>query len=288
MEDEPLYDLIDSEYQRVFGGNPSEEDKPQLQEFFGDMPFKFKLKELTEDKDIDILSSDSLNKISDEFQKLTNASSLQDKVKDCLDKIPEHIFYVEFFIQSKYINEDNFKLDRSFVKKIEFPTEEEKNEEKEKENKEDNNNPNLVDCLKYFCKEEQLIKGNDWYCSKCNEHVLAKKKIEIYYLPKLLIICFKRFIKESFRWEKNEEYIEFPISNFDMKDLIIGPDKDHSVYDLFAVSKHYGSTGFGHYTAVCKNGNDWYNYDDSSVSKTSANSCLSSNAYVLFYRRQTD
>jgi len=288
MDDEPIYDLLDNEYQRIVCENPSEEEKSQLKKFFDDMPFKFKLKELTKDKEIDILSIDNLNKISDEFQKFTHISSLKDKVKDLLDKISEHIFYVEFYIKSKYINENNFRLDRSFVKKIEFPIEEEKKEEEEKENKEDNNNPNLVDCLKYFCQEEQLKKGNDWYCSKCKEHVLANKKIEIYYLPKLLIICFKRFIKESYRWEKNEEYIEFPISNFDMKDLIIGPDKDHSVYDLFAVSQHYGSTGFGHYTAVCKNGNDWFNYDDSSVSKTSAQSALSSAAYVLFYRRQTD
>ena len=294
MDDERLYDLIGNEYQRIFGENPSEEDKVQLKEFFDDIPFKFKLKELIEEKHIDILSSDNLNKISDEFKKLTKASSLQDKVIDCLDKIPECIFYVEFCIKSKYINENNFKLDRSFVKRIEFPIEEQKNDEKEKEekkeeeNNEDNNNPNLVDCLKYFCQEEQLKKGNEWYCSKCKEHLLASKKMEIYYLPKLLIICFKRFIKDSYRWEKNEEYINFPISNFNMKDLIIGPDKDHSVYDLFAVSQHYGSTGFGHYTAVCKNENDWYNYDDSYVSKTSANSCLSSAAYVLFYRRQTD
>ena len=73
-----------------------------------------------------------------------------------------------------------------------------------------------------------------------------------------------------------------------MKDLIIGPDKDHSIYDLFAVSQHYGNTGSGHYTAVCKNGNDWYKYDDSTVSKTSPNAAISSAAYVLFYRRQTD
>ena len=73
-----------------------------------------------------------------------------------------------------------------------------------------------------------------------------------------------------------------------MKDLIIGPDKEHSVYDLFAVSQHYGTTGGGHYTAVCRNNGNWYNYDDSSVTPTSFKACLSSAAYVLFYRRQTD
>ena len=164
-------------------------------------------------------------------------------------------------------------------------TEEEKESEAEKE---ENKKQNLVECIKYFCEEEQLKIGNEWYCNKCKENLLAKKKIDLYYLPKILIINFKRFIKESQRWEKNDENIDFPITNFNMKELIIGPDKEHSVYDLFAVSQHYGNTEGGHYTAVCKNGNNWYNYDDSSVNKTNPLSCLSSSAYVLFYRRQTD
>ena len=146
----------------------------------------------------------------------------------------------------------------------------------------------MVECFQFFCKEEQLKIGNEWYCNKCKEHLLAKKKIDLYYLPKILIINFKRFIKESEHWEKNDENVDFPIINFNMKDLIIGPDKEHSIYDLFAVSQHYGSTGAGHYTAVCKNRGKWYNYDDSSVLQTSPKACLSSAAYVLFYRRQTD
>ena len=146
----------------------------------------------------------------------------------------------------------------------------------------------LEKCLKKFVKEEQLTEGDEWYCSKCKNHVLAKKKMDFYYLPKILIICFKRFTKESYRWEKNEDNVDFPINDLDMKDLMIGPDKEHSVYDLFAVSQHYGSTGFGHYTAVCKNNGEWFSYDDSSCSGTSPESCLTSAAYVLFYRRKTD
>ncbi len=146
----------------------------------------------------------------------------------------------------------------------------------------------LEKCLKKFCKEEQLEPGDEWYCSKCKKHVLAKKKLDLYYLPKILIICFKRFIKDSYRWEKNEDEVDFPIENMDMKNFVIGPDKEHSKYDLFAVSQHYGSTGFGHYTAVCKNDGKWYSYNDSSCSETNESDVLSSAAYVLFYRRQTD
>ena len=163
-----------------------------------------------------------------------------------------------------------------------------KKKKKPEEDDDENGEMTLEKCLKKFCKEEQLEEGDEWYCSKCKKHVLAKKKMELYYAPKILIICFKRFIKDSFSWEKNEDKVDFPIDNLDLKNFVIGPDKDHSKYDLFAVSQHYGSTGFGHYTAVCKNDGKWFSYNDSSCRQTSSSDAQTSAAYVLFYRRQTD
>ena len=107
-------------------------------------------------------------------------------------------------------------------------------------------------------------------------------------MPKILIICFNRFVKDLYKWEKNEDFIDFPINDMDMKEFVIGPDREHSKYDLFAVCQHNNSTEFGHYTAICKNNGQWFLYDDSSCSETSANSVLTSDAYILFYRRQTD
>jgi len=39
------------------------------------------------------------------------------------------------------------------------------------------------------------------------------------------------------------------------------------LYDLFAVSNHFGGTGGGHYTAYAKNPKTkkWYDFDDSYV-----------------------
>ena len=286
IQDEYIFDLINEEYRQIFEDkNPSEEKIEQLLNFINDMPFKLTLRETQGKNVITILDDSNLNAVSKEFKKIAKVSSLQDKLMDCLFEISDYVLAVEFNINSKYINTNNFKLDFTLTKKIQFPKNEEE-EKKEEEEEEDYRNQNLTKSLINFCKEEQLKQGNEWYCNVCKEHVLPKIKMDIYYLPKILIICFKRFIKGSL--EKNGENIDFPIDNFDMKDLMIGPDKDHSVYDLFAVSQHYGSTVGGHYTAVCKNGNDWYNYDDSSVSKTSAKSVLTSAAYVLFYRRKTD
>ena len=195
---------------------------------------------------------------------------------------------VKFNQQSKYINKDIFDLNK--CDSIEFDYIPKKKEEKKKEGEEDelSGKMTLEKCLKKFCREEQLEQGDEWYCSRCKKHVLAKKKMDLYYVPKILIICFKRFVKDSYRWEKNEDEVEFPINNLDLKNFVIGPDKEHSKYDLFAVSQHYGSTGFGHYTAVCKNDGKWFDYNDSSCHETNASSAQSSAAYVLFYRRQTD
>ena len=288
--DDYIFNLIEEEYERIFSRNLSDEDIMCLREYMGDIPFQITLRELMGTTVIKVFEHDNMNELTKEFKELTEIDDIYACINEILSKLDDFVVSIEFNYDSKFINKQNYKFNSYNTISIKFPKnpEEEEKMEEEKEKEEQYHKPNLVECLKYFCEEEQLKLGNEWYCNKCKEHLLAKKKIDLYYLPKILIINFKRFIKENSQWEKNDEDIDFPISNFDMKDLIIGPDKDHSIYDLFAVSQHYGSTGGGHYTAVCRNGDKWFNYDDSSVTQTSFKACLSSAAYVLFYRRQTD
>ena len=264
-----------------------DEKEKCIQAFKKDIPFKIYLKKsyYYRDKTIRIVDGKYFRKLSPELKEVVKISKFTDPLKDSSEEFEDYDLYVEFNQNSRYINKDKFDLD--FCKIMSFEYEIKKEEKKENE-EEDDGKLTLEKCLKKFSKEEQLEEGNEWYCSKCKEHVLAKKKMELFYLPKILIICFKRFVKESIRWEKNCDNVEFPIENMDLKDIVIGPDKEHSKYDLFAVSQHYGTTGFGHYTAICKNDGKWYSYDDSSCSLTSSSSCQSSAAYVLFYRRQTD
>ncbi|GJC95562.1 ubiquitin carboxyl-terminal hydrolase [Colletotrichum higginsianum] len=62
------------------------------------------------------------------------------------------------------------------------------------------------------------------------------------------------------------------------------------IYDLIAVDDHFGGLGGGHYTAYGRNFVDgqWYNYNDTSVSKTSPESVVTRAAYLLFYRRRSE
>lgn len=64
------------------------------------------------------------------------------------------------------------------------------------------------------------------------------------------------------------------------------PCSDKPIYDLYAVSNHYGGLGGGHYTAYAKNGTQWYDFNDSSVREVSKQSIQGSSAYILFYKRR--
>lgn len=63
-------------------------------------------------------------------------------------------------------------------------------------------------------------------------------------------------------------------------------NEKHVEYDLYAVSNHYGGLGGGHYTAYAKNGNKWFEFNDSSVRETSEDGVKGTGAYILFYRRK--
>lgn len=58
------------------------------------------------------------------------------------------------------------------------------------------------------------------------------------------------------------------------------------IYELYAVSNHYGGLGGGHYTAFGKNNDKWFEFNDSSVRACSEQSVCGSGAYMLFYKRK--
>ena len=145
----------------------------------------------------------------------------------------------------------------------------------------------LDDCLHLFTMEESLESGNEWLCKECQNKVNAQKKLEFFYLPKILCLCLSRFEKRGDDYRKNDEYIDFPLNNLNMNKYIIYESNLNYIYDIFAVSEHYGSRYGGHYTAMCKNcDGNWYSYDDSNCSEASEKDVCSKNAYVLFYRRK--
>lgn len=92
--------------------------------------------------------------------------------------------------------------------------------------------------------------------------------------------------------EKVNDLIDFPIEGLDLtayvKSELSSNPNTPAVYDLYGVSEHSGTMGGGHYTAKCKNEIDgkWYSFNDSHVRECSPESAISSEAYVLFYKRR--
>lgn len=147
----------------------------------------------------------------------------------------------------------------------------------------------LYECLRLFTSEEQLSSSDAWYCTECKEFREAYKKFDIWSAPKLLVVHLKRFSAVNRVWrERLDNLIDFPVDGFDLTEFVIGPKENPPIYDLYAVSNHFGGMGGGHYTAYGRHrdDNNWYRYDDSSVSTASSSEIVSRAAYVLFYKRR--
>lgn len=150
----------------------------------------------------------------------------------------------------------------------------------------------LEDCFDEYTHDERLSGEDAWYCPRCKELQCASKKIDIWKLPEIMVIHLKRFSQVR-RWSnKVDTYIDFPLTGLDMTKRVLNQDKK-MVYDLYAVDNHYGGMFGGHCkvqiiinkslysnnlmttsildTAFAKNieTSDWYEFDDTRVSKMS-------------------
>lgn len=110
------------------------------------------------------------------------------------------------------------------------------------------------------------------------------KKIQVYNVPPILIINLKRF---RGNYAKQNTLVHFPVRNFDMTTFVVNNDGEKPIYDLFAVSNHFGQLQAGHYTAMCLNDGAWFQFNDHKISAiTDEKQIISSAAYILFYKRR--
>ncbi|KAJ8626189.1 hypothetical protein MRB53_019496 [Persea americana] len=147
----------------------------------------------------------------------------------------------------------------------------------------------LFSCLEAFLKEEPLGPDDMWYCPTCKEHRQATKKLDLWRLPDILVVHLKRFSYSRYLKNKLDTFVNFPLSNLDLSKYVMRKDATPQpyMYELYAVSNHYGGLGGGHYSAYAKliKENRWYHFDDSLVSPVTEDAIRTSAAYVLFYRR---
>ncbi|KAL2803833.1 ubiquitin carboxyl-terminal hydrolase 4 isoform b, partial [Daubentonia madagascariensis] len=148
----------------------------------------------------------------------------------------------------------------------------------------------LRDCIELFTTMETLGEHDPWYCPTCKKHQQATKKFDLWSLPKILVVHLKRFSYNRYWRDKLDTVVEFPVRALNMSEFVCDLSARPYVYDLIAVSNHYGAMGVGHYTAYAKNklNGKWYYFDDSNVSLASEDQIVTKAAYVLFYQRRDD
>jgi ubiquitin carboxyl-terminal hydrolase 4/11/15 len=88
------------------------------------------------------------------------------------------------------------------------------------------------------------------------------KTMELWRLPNVLVVHLKCFeFKHILRRDKVDTLVDFPLDALGMykhcasawsTDDTFVEDGVHAMYDLFAVTSHYGRMGIGHYTAFAR------------------------------------
>ena len=90
--------------------------------------------------------------------------------------------------------------------------------------------------------------------------------------------------------QKNSAWVDYPIEGLDARPFVLSlkDEPEPVLYDLYAVSNHFGSLNGGHYTATCLNPihDKWYYFDDSRVQPAHRSQIVSPAGYILFYRRR--
>jgi hypothetical protein len=141
----------------------------------------------------------------------------------------------------------------------------------------------LKKCFEEFQTEEKLENSNKIFCKTCKELKNGSKQMSFWRLPRVLIIHLKRFKQLQGVKVKDNQMVLFEIEG-----LVVRSNEEEAVYDLFAVSNHYGDMNFGHYTAFALNhlNATWFEFDDEKVVEVPASQVVSSAAYILFYQKR--
>lgn len=155
----------------------------------------------------------------------------------------------------------------------------------------------LEDCLLEFSKPEQLDLQDSWYCPGCKAFRPATKRLEIWRLPKILVIHLNRFSGHGGdlrRRRKRRDLVVYPVFDLNMKQFLSPFIKDHEwlssqksmLYDLYAVDNHHGFMSNGHYTAYARDASSqtFFKFDDTAICEIDPEDIVTSSAYVLFYR----
>jgi ubiquitin C-terminal hydrolase len=141
----------------------------------------------------------------------------------------------------------------------------------------------IYNCFEKYCEGEKMVGENGWLNEKTNKREDVAKKITFWSLPKILVIDLKRFTSNG---KKIQVPLNIETDELDLRNFVEGYEKDSCIYELYGVCNHSGGPLGGHYTATVRVGNEWYLFNDTSVSNTDFNGMNNTSGYFLFYRKK--
>ncbi|EDO45015.1 predicted protein [Nematostella vectensis] len=113
------------------------------------------------------------------------------------------------------------------------------------------------------------------------------KRYELLRLPQYLILCIKRFTKNTFFVEKNATVVNFPVKSVDLAEYLssdpaVQDAHPHTTYDLVANICHDGEPESGTYRlhVLHRGANKWYELQDLHVKDILPQVITLSNSYI--------
>ena len=136
----------------------------------------------------------------------------------------------------------------------------------------------LRDCFEETFKLEHM--QDPWLDDKTNTHKKIKKQTYLCYLPDILVIHLKRW---NYDLRKNNTVVSFD-EIMNIYEYTIHTNKEECNYELFGIINHQGNVMGGHYFSYIKKQN-WFSFDDSTITKIESSNIINNKNYCLFYRK---
>jgi len=147
------------------------------------------------------------------------------------------------------------------------------------------NYKDIYELFENHINAENMSGENAWFNDETGEKEEINKVTMFWNLPKVLVICLKRFSTDGKR--KLQHLVNYPLTNLNLSKYVKGYNPKQYVYDLYGVCNHFGGVQGGHYTAYAKHANEkWFHFNDTNVNEVPTNEIVSNAAYCLFYRKK--
>ncbi|KAH9299698.1 hypothetical protein KI387_031380, partial [Taxus chinensis] len=150
----------------------------------------------------------------------------------------------------------------------------------------------LISALQSFTRVETIVPDLKHRCDNCHQNAPILKQFTISQPSDVLVIQLKRFSNNGLFGgfgDKVQKMVAYP-RVLEMEPFLSNSqqDKGEVKYELYAVLVHAGfSLNSGHYYCYVRSGyDDWYEMDDSQVTRAIEETVMHQQAYILFYFRQ--